>query len=80
MDITVFLNDFLSIMVSLVSWCFSLLDSISFWGTSLLRFIISVFIIGILLNLLVSAARANTIKSLRKSSDKGKSSKEGDSK
>lgn len=62
MDITRFINWFINQVVSLVSYFFSLLTLIEFNGTSLLSFIISLIVIGLVLDLLVISARTRRVK------------------
>lgn len=73
MDITRFINWFIDQIVSLVSYFFSLLTLIEFNGTSLLSFIISLIVIGLVLDLLVISARTRRVKntSHSKQAEKG---------
>lgn len=58
MDITVFMTWFVGCVVTIARWCWDMLDKITFMGTSLLDFSITLVIIGVVLNLMFSLVKA----------------------
>lgn len=55
-DITYFMDWFLNQSVKIFSFCINTLDSITFWGFSLLDFIITIAIISAMLTVLFTFA------------------------
>jgi len=78
MDISNFINWFINQVINIFSWAFNLLDSITFNGTSLLKVIITIIIIGVLIpviltisqNVSVIGQRSEKIKEKRNGKDK----------
>lgn len=54
MDITEFITWFISQVVNIFTWCFNLLDSITFAGTSLLKVIVTIIILVPLLSVVLT--------------------------
>lgn len=73
MDISVFMNWFISNFLHLVTSCFSIMDSIKFRGTTLLRFCVACLILVPCLDILLSLVSESA--SL---SEKSKNSVKGD--
>lgn len=57
-DITVFMEDFVDIVITIFSSCFQILDNITFAGTSLLRVSIGIMILGAVLPVLLTIAKS----------------------
>lgn len=78
MDISNFINWFINQVINIFSWAFNLLDSITFNGTSLLKVIVTIIIIGVLIpviltisqNISVIGQRSEKIKEKRNGKDK----------
>lgn len=78
MDISNFINWFINQVINIFSWAFNLLDSITFNGTSLLKVIVTIIIIGVLIpviltisqNVSVIGQRSEKIKEKRNGKDK----------
>lgn len=64
-DITTFMQWFLQQFLTIIGWCFNTLDNITFMGTSLLKVLIAINIIGIILTIFLSIARGVGIKTTR---------------
>lgn len=62
MDITNFMNWFILQFRTLVVWVFNTLDSITFMGTSLLRFPIMILLIGVLFDIMLSLVHSRGAK------------------
>ena len=60
-DISFTLTDIINLLVQCFSFCFKLLSEITFFGTNLLSFILSVFIIGGVFSLLFSVVRTYSV-------------------
>lgn len=60
-DISFTLTDIINLLVQCFSSCFALLSEITFFGTNLLSFILSVFIIGTVFSLLFSVVRTYSV-------------------
>lgn len=58
MDITNFITWFVSQVVNIFSKCYSILDSITFAGTSLLRVIITIIILGSLVGVFLTLSKS----------------------
>lgn len=78
MDISYFINWFIDQVINIFSWAFNLLDTITFNGTSLLKVIVTIIIIGVLIpviltisqNVSVIGQRSEKIKEKRNGKDK----------
>ena len=78
MDISNFINWFINQVINIFSWAFNLLDSITFNGTSLLKVIITIIIIGVLIHVILTISqnvsvigqRSEKIKEKRNGKDK----------
>ena len=57
MDITNFMTWFINQVVNIFTWCFNLLDSITFAGTSLLRIIVTIMVLVPLLGVVLTISR-----------------------
>ena len=57
MEITNFMTWFVSQVVNIFTWCFNLLDSITFGGTSLLKVMITIMILVPLLGVVLTVSR-----------------------
>lgn len=64
-DISSFMSQFLSILFSGFATVYNTLASISFFGTSLLRYIISLSVLAAVLSLLVSSVKLNAVSEIR---------------
>lgn len=72
-DITNFMNWFLSQVSSMFGTCIGILDRISFWGFSLLDFIIGIAVIGAMLSVLFTfAPKTSNMITMKERSRKGK--------
>lgn len=78
MNIDSFISQFLGLMYRGVSFCFSTLQKITFMGTNLLAFIITIEVLGVVLGIVLtlvkreSRARGNYARKKRaEKSDKG---------
>lgn len=58
MDITSFMTWFISQVVSIFSFMFTTLDSITFMGTSLLKVILTILILGSLLSVVLTLSKS----------------------
>ena len=56
-----------------VSYCFSLLDSITFYDISLLRFIIAITIIGAVFSVIFSVVHGSTVYNMQRGISRGSS-------
>lgn len=61
MDITNFIQWFISETIKIFSWFFNLLDSITFMGTSLLKVIITIIIISALLGVVLTIGQSVSV-------------------
>lgn len=66
MDITGFMQSFLTYMVYLFTWFFNTLGSITFFGTSLLQFCITILILGVVLDLMLSLVKSRSFRDVSK--------------
>ena len=57
MDISNFINWFINQVINIFSWAFNLLDSITFNGTSLLKVIVTIIIIGVLIPVILTISQ-----------------------
>lgn len=64
MDITNFMSWFLLQFVSLISWVFSTLDSITFFGTSLLKYSVGILVTGVIVDVMLSLVKARGMREL----------------
>lgn len=60
MDISNFISWFISQVINMFSWFFNLLDSITFAGTSLLRFLITITILVPLLGVFLTLSKSTS--------------------
>lgn len=77
-DITSFMNWFLDQVIKIFTFVFNTLDSITFWGFSLLDFIIGISVIGAMLTVLFTFAPSTS--KMVTMSDRDKRSKKGSDK
>lgn len=82
-DISSFMTWFINQVIYIFKFCFDILDSITFSGTSLLRVILAIFILSVLIPVVLTIAKGVDYvgsKSERvKKSDDIKNSKSGES-
>lgn len=64
-DITNFMDFFVSLMLSGVSSCFTTLDSITFHGFTLLDFSLAILILPAILSIIISASKSYSLMSRR---------------
>lgn len=76
-DISSFMGQFLAILFSGFATVYNTLASITFFGTSLLRFIISLSVLAAILSLLVSSVQLNALSELRSRRKASSKSKKG---
>ena len=76
MDITVTINELLSLLYSMLARCYSILDSITFAGISLLQFMITVAVLGVVITILFTLAPGASIDSSRTYASRQKRYKE----
>ena len=60
MDITNFIQWFVGQVVSIFTSCFTILDSITFMGTSLLKVILTILILSALLSVILTIGRSSS--------------------
>lgn len=65
MDITDFITWFINQIINIFTWCFNLLNSITFYNISLLQYIISLLVLGVILEILFTLVSSNGIKNSR---------------
>lgn len=65
MDITNFMSWFIGICVEMFTWVYNTLDSITFYGFSLLQFCISILIISTIIPIILTTAQNQSIRSER---------------
>lgn len=65
MDITSFITWFVENILNIFTWCFNLLNRITFYNVSLLQYIISLLVLGVILEILFTLVSNNGIKSSR---------------
>ena len=61
MDSTSSMNDIFDFFIRVFTWIFEFLDSIQFWGISLLDFIITLFIIAIALPIILAIVKSRSV-------------------
>lgn len=70
-----------NVVLNMFKWCFSALDSIDYYGITLLDFWLAVLIIGVIIKLLIARA-SNNVRTGRggrvKATKSGKSEEEGE--
>lgn len=71
-DISTFMTWFLSQVLSIFTFVFSTLNSIEFMGTSLLKVLLTITIIGALLPVLLTVVNTQGIKAERRSRERSK--------
>lgn len=76
MDITSFITWFIEEIIKLFTKCFNLLNSITFYNISLLQYIISLLILGVIIEILFTLVSSNGISSSREYVRKEKRNKE----
>lgn len=64
MDITNFLNWFITNVINLFVWFFNLLQSITFYGTNLLEFCVAILILGVTMNVLLGLVQSRSIREI----------------
>lgn len=64
-DISGFMSSFLNEIIKFFVSCFNILDSISFNGISLLDFIITVFVLGVAIPLVITLLPSRAVHSVR---------------
>lgn len=64
-DITNFMDSFVSMMLSGVSYTYTTLDNITFHGFSLLDFSLAILILPAILSIIISASRSYSLMSRR---------------
>lgn len=62
MDITNFITWFVNQILNIFTWCFNLLNNIRFYNISLLQYIISLLVLGVILEILFTLVNSNGIK------------------
>lgn len=73
-DISMFISDFLSLLISCFRTVFNTLDSITFFGFSLLTYLISLLVLSVAVPILISILNTRSTKlSVKKRSGKVKS-------
>lgn len=60
MDISNFISWFLNQVRFIFTWVFSTLDNIQFLGTSLLKFILIIFIISVLIPIILTISKSSS--------------------
>lgn len=73
MDISNFMSWFLGQVLKIFTFCLGLLGNITFYGTSLLELIVSLLVLGVVLDIIVISARSRAVRDV--SRDRGSSSK-----
>lgn len=73
MDITDSLTSLFNILLNVVTWCFNTLDSITLFGTSLLRWFIAILILGVVLDLMFTLVKSRGSRELRSNKGSAKS-------
>lgn len=73
-DVGGFMGWFLSEMVKMVSFCFGLLDSITFLGVSLLDYFIALFLLSVVLPIIFSLVKSRAVGSKSDRRQKGSES------
>ena len=63
MDITNFITWFVNQILNIFTWCFNLLNNITFYNISLLQYIISLLILGVILEILFTLVSSNGVRS-----------------
>lgn len=58
-DITTFMEQFITLILNAFIWIFETLDSIKFSGISLLQYIITLIILGVILPILFTIPKIN---------------------
>lgn len=79
-DISIFMVWFLVQMLRLFTYCIGLLGSITFLGTSLLKFIVYTFIIGVALDIIVVSVRSRSVRDVSKDDKKNRKGDSNDNK
>ena len=74
MDITYFVTWFIDQVFSIFTKCYSILDNITFLGTSLLRVLVTIMILTPLLSVLLTISKSTSVVGAR--AEKVKSKKE----
>ena len=69
-DISNFISQFVGDMFNLVTYCFSLLDSITFGGFSLLDYTIALFLIALTVPLIVVVVPGRAVGEIRRAERK----------
>ena len=62
MDITNFITWFIESILEILTWCFNLLNNITFYNISLLQYIISLLVLGVILEIIFTLVSSNGIK------------------
>lgn len=76
-DITNFITDFISLLISCFTTVFNTLDSITFFGFSLLTYLISLLVLSVAVPILISILNTRSTKlSVKNRSRKGDSDEE----
>lgn len=60
MDISNFMTWFVDQVISIFTWAFNLLDSIQFWGTSLLKLSVTIIIINAMIPIILTLVNKGT--------------------
>lgn len=72
MDISNFMSWFLEQFGSLFSFVLNLLGRITFLGTSLLQYIVTLMILGVVLNILIAGVRNRAVREVSRDDRKNK--------
>ena len=62
MDITSFITWFIESILGILTWCFNLINNITFYNISLLQYIISLLVLGVILEIIFTLVSSNGIK------------------
>lgn len=76
MDITNFITWFINQILNIFTWCFNLLNEITFYNISLLQYIISLLVLGVIIEILFTLVTSNGIGSSREYMKKEERKKE----
>ena len=76
MDITDFITFFVNSIKDIVAYCFTWLDSITFMGTSLLRYSIGLIILSMVIEIMLTLVKTRSIKESRPGTKKEVAKKE----
>lgn len=80
MDISNFMAWFIAQVVRLVTFFFSLLANVTFLGTSLMRLIVDLLILGVVLDVLIVSVKSRSVRDVSGDDKKNKKGESDDSK